>query len=931
MIAPLLPTKLSLPPLQKQFVPRAAACRKLDEGRQARLTLVSAPPGYGKTTFAANSLSQRGEPIAWYSLDQQDNDPQRFFAYLVGAFQRFNPDIGQSTQSLLGSGLALEPRHLVSTLVSDLQGYQAQLVLVLDDFHLIREERILQVIQEFIEHRPENLQIIIIAREDPFLPLHLWRGRNEVVEIRERDLRFSQPEAGEFLQQLIGLNLRPDTLGDLVERTEGWPAGILMAALAIESLDLGRSQAAVEEFIHGFHGDDRLIMDYLMEEVFSRQSPAMQDFLLRTSILERLCAPLCAALLQFPADFTEQDRRLAAQNFLEHLERRQLFLTPLDHRRQWYSYHQLVSDLLRYWLERGTPALIPELHEKAARWFREAGEGEQALHHALSVPDFSLAADIAEESLLSMLGGSQLAAYGAWLQRLPEPVIASRPYLCAGCGWVELLLRWQPVEAERYAVLGEQALAGFNPVFNPATQRWIDVQEVRGQLASIRAHAARLQGDAPRAIQLSKQALADLPAEVHVVRCALSFNLGLLLMAGGDLEGARTACLEAVESALKSNENLNIALSALSSLAGMSTWQGRLHEAEGYCRQAFQAGVKPGKLASDLAVAFAHGWMSAIHIQRRELALAREQLEQALRYIFLMGLPVSRTYALLWFTRLELEGGDIQAAEKQLREVDDMLSAQPAAGSVLAEWALNHARLALTQGNPPLAREWLEKHGISAGDLAHPAGMDGQLMAKAHDWLPAYGILARAMLRQQEWDQASALLENLAALARGLQNMEVLLEALALRAILAGQRGKNADGLDLLEQALALGEGEGYVAPFLYAGHPLASLLRQAVAQGSHPAYASRLLSALEDQLRLEAQQITLPPPSAPGRVGLESQLTERERQVLRLLAAGSTSTQIAESLVISVNTARSYIKALYAKLGVHSRAEALQKFSKYP
>ncbi|HEX6304537.1 MAG TPA: LuxR C-terminal-related transcriptional regulator [Anaerolineales bacterium] len=945
MPASFLATKLIPPPLRHNFISRPRLEMKLAESLTRRLTLVSAPPGFGKTTLVTAWLEgikaefdplspQPGvgtsePPIAsWLLLDEGDNELVRFFAYLVTALQRFEPALGQGVQAHLEAPQLPPHEALVTILINDMSEIARNVVLVLDDYHQIRSEEVHQTIRYLIEQQPRNLHLILLTREDPPLPLPRLRARDEITEVREQDLRFSNQEAADFLTHTMGLDLSPEAVATLTDRTEGWAAGLQMAGLSLQN----RSDA--DSFIAAFRGDDRYILDYLMEEVVRRQPQEIQDFLLRTSILDRLCAGVCDAVVERSDNALRS--MLGSQSILDYLERSNLFIVSLDNKREWYRYHHLFADLLRLHLMRQFPEQIPHLHRRASDWYRHTGDVEEAMKHALAIPDHALAADLAEGYLHQLIRASRIAACLNWIEQLPGEIIRSRAYLCVSCAWV-YMLNGDFEAAGQYLEDSEAALELYEPVYNPTEGRWITLEEVRGHLSAIRAYGARWQYNFPQAIAYSQQALQALPTSALEIRCVVALNLGLIYQAIWEPELAWKTQLEAYEMAKGSRGNLYTAVTALCQLAGIAVWRGKLRQAEHLCLQAIQVGtLQAGKPISLPAVTYAHGWLSAVYNQRNEAEQAFHHMQKALEQVELVGPLATLIYARLFQSRLALDAGDFSEAEVLLAWAEEKSRAYPAGGPVRTEWVVNRGRTFLECGDVSAAARWLSSQGVEAGDL--PAGPDLEAERSSADnslrsmrtRLPEYLLLARVLLVQGEQARAEELLDKIISAAEAWQYEESLLEALPLRAV-AAARGENrldgSRGMPHLERALTLAEPEGYVRPFLIAGESMVRLLRQAIAQNIHPAYASKLLAHLFEHLRIST--LRKPAPGQGNRIPaayLVEPLTVRERQILRLLSAGLSSTQIADQLVISTNTARSYIKSIYSKLGAHSRDEAIEK-----
>jgi LuxR family maltose regulon positive regulatory protein len=845
------------------------------------------------------------------------------------------------------------PEVILSSLVNDLSARGSQLagglVLVLDDYHEITTPAIHDALAFLLTHRPPSLHLVILGREDPPLPLSKLRVRGELVEIREGDLQFTVAEAAAFMRQTMGLTLSEAAIVSLAERTEGWVAALQIAGLSLQN----RTDA--EAFIAAFRGDDRYVMDYLMDEVFGRQPPEIQDFLLQTSILDRLSAALCDAVmgisegLRPPAGAASANQRNSAaripafadstfahsQAILERLERANLFVVSLDNRREWYRYHHLFADLLRYRLQRTYPDRLPVLHRRACRWYADAGDPDEAMRHALAAPDMALAADLAEQYLLHMTGTSRIVTYLGWLQRIPDEIVRQRAYLCVGGGWAHVLINQAQV-AQRYARAGEAALPAYQPVFSTPEGRAISREEVAGNLAAICSYVERLVGDLPGAIFHAQEALEKLPAEALAVRCAVTLNLGFLRLDAGEIELARTAFFEAFEAARRSRTNVYVANAALSQLGGIAAMRGKLREAESFFDRALHFGQDEAGLAEPIpSSGIVHGWLVWVHCQRNEIDAAQESLNHLLQAATQLGIPETTVRAYLYHARVDLYRGEMAQAEEWLARAEALMQGRAGQGLIGAEWIAFRGQCYLWQGDLKAAAGLLEAQGVKASDLDGPHAPGSESLRALAPRLVAYGFLARVLVAQGVSRRADALLEQVCLMAEAIPNLEVLLQALALRAVVAGSiHGAATRGLPYLERALSLAAPENFARPFLDAGGALAKPLRQAIMQGIQPAFAQKLLVELAEEERKRALHGHMPgvsgtPAKAPASGSMSrfiEPLTERERQALRLLAAGLTSTEVAKELVISVATARSYIKSLYGKLDAHSREEVIER-----
>jgi LuxR family maltose regulon positive regulatory protein len=931
MAVSLLTTKLFFPPVRHGYVPRPRLIERLRAGLRGPLTLLSAPAGYGKTTLLGEWRAGLGQdfPAAWLSLDESDNDLILFLRYVTAALQSAQPGLVDRTRLLLQSPQPPPLEAALTSLLNDVSGFPDDFALVLDDYQVITTPAIHDALSFLLARAPPHMHLVLLTREDPPLPLPRLRARGQVVEIREADLCFSLQEGAAFLAQTMGLALSEETVAGLVARTEGWAAGLQMAGLSLQK------EGADQAFAAAFHGRDRYVMDYLMDEVFRQQSDHVRDFMLQTSILNRLSAPLCGAVLEVGARdlASTPDALPSSQDILEYLDRANLFVIPLDNRRQWYRYHHLFADLLRYRLQRECPSSAPELHRRACRWYAQAGHPDEAMHHALAAADDDLAAGLAEQFALHTIGSSRLGAYLDWIQQLPEELVCRRAYLCAGCGWAYVLTH-QVDAAVRYVEAGEAALDGYEPVSNPLNGRWISHEEVRGHLAAIRSYADRELGDLGTAIEHAHQALETLPREALAIRCAVALNLGFLHWDRGEIKMARQAFAEAFETAQESRENVYVAISALGSLGSIAALQGKLNEAEDLFQRAIQCGTsKSGAVLPIPAAGLAHGSLALLHYQRNEIEAAQQHIDAVLPAVEQIGDPQAIVRAYLYQALLDQSRGQFGSAERWFQRAEQLMDAHPVQDLIQTEWIVFRGQFHLAQGDVAAALHLLSAEGVRATDLDEQAAGSKQARALG-PCLGRYLLLGHALLAQGASGRATTLLERVCTVAEDYPDVPVLLQALSLRAAIAYRHQQSeARALSYLEQALNLAAPEGYVRPFLDAGMLLAKPLRRAIMQGIQPAYAQKLLAALSDQGRQQpgvGRPMAPPEGAASGAAGLVEPLTEREKQVLRLLAAGLTSTEVAEELIIAVSTCRSYIKSLYGKLDAHSRDEAVEKGHRY-
>jgi LuxR family maltose regulon positive regulatory protein len=854
--------------------------------RRASLLLISAPAGFGKTTLLSDWVHRQGagaspERIAWLSLEAADNDPARFLAYLVGALQILAPVVGRGVLGALGAPEPPPIESLLTALINEVAG-AAELhgaVLVLDDYHLIEARSIHQVMTFLLEHLPlppRGPHLVIAGRADPPLPLARLRGRGQLVELRVADLRFTPAEAASFLNEVMGLRLTAGDITALASRTEGWITGLQLAALSLQKQDAG----GISEFIHAFAGSHRFVLDYLVEEVLQQQPEAVQAFLLHTAILDRLSGPLCDAV------WREEGAEKGGQAMLEELERRNLFVVPLDDARRWYRYHHLFADLLRVRLRRegaqrnyAPPA---ELHCRASVWFEENGFTPEAVRHALAAEDFERAVRLVEAGAMPMLMRGELTTLLAWLVALPEERVRDRPWLCVYRAWA-LLLTGRLDAAEVWL-----EAAG-----TPAA-------DLRGHVAAIRAYAAAVRVMPARAIELAGEALALLPEDEGVVRSVIAYTLGGVHFARGDLASALRSFEDAARMGLEAG-NVHLAVPAIGQQAAMQAMQGRLQQAAGTYRRALLLATEYGGPQSP-AAGQAYSGLAGLAYEWNDLDAAERHLHDALAQAELWGNRESLANVLVRLSRLRQARGDLDGAVEALRRAEDAIAGHTVTPTTVSTIAARWPRLWLAMGDLAAAEGWMAQQALDLEQLDALRTIE-------------YLSLARVLLVQERWDEASALLEWLLADAKERGNRGVRIEALVLSALALQAWGDMGQAVAKLRDALTLAEPGGYVRIFVDEGVPMAGLLRRVLARGVAPAYTQKLLGAF-----------TEPAQSADGRTAasLLEPLSERELEVLRLVAAGMTNRQIAEDLVIAVSTVKSHTHSIYGKLGVKNRTQAI-------
>jgi LuxR family maltose regulon positive regulatory protein len=867
----LLATKLQIPPRRLALVSRPHLIEQIDQGLRSghKLILVCAPAGFGKTTLVAEWLRRLERPIAWLSLDDSDNDPARFLAYLIAALRQIDAGIGEATEALLESPQPPPLEVVLTSLINEIASIPTPFVLALDDYHVIQTPAIHQQQALLLERQPPHMRQVILTREDPPLPVARLRARDQLGEIRQDDLRFTAEEAAEFLKRVMGLDMSADDIAILERRTEGWPAGLQLAALSM------RGQADVRGFVQAFAGSDRYILDYLFEEVLRRQSGDAQNFLLQTSILDRLTAPLCDAVTG----------RTDSQTLLESLEQASLFIVPLDPSRSWYRYHHLFSDMLRHRLR--AQGLCPEeiLHRRASQWHAAAGNLPDAIHHALAAHDWEQAARLISQGGRAMLGRGEIATLLGWCRVLPDEVLRAHPRLCCDYSWT-LILAGQHDSAESYLGHIEQVAQ--------------DDVALLGETFSAQAQIARAKGDYARTIELSQRALLLLPLTDPDPRSMAALTLGLAYSDCGNMAEAERAFTEAEDTARQSGNHL-VRLTALGFLSNIQATQGRLRRAAEVARQALQLGRGAPALAP------VHSMMSALFYEWNDLRSAAEHAQQAIELSQLGGHLEVRLSAYYVLARVRQAQGEASAASAALRTAHELAREAAAPPIARAGNAAGHVLIALAQGDLATALHWADQINKEAG-ASDPSG-----------FLQGF-VQARLLLAQNEKAAAAELLEKLHAGAVQAGRQSMIIEMHVLQALAAPT---STDALAFLADALALTQEEGYVRAFIDKGEPMAVLLRRAAAQGIAPDYVARLLSAFESKVQ---EPPAFPVPSTSAATSLVEPLSDRELEVLRLIAAGLSNHEIADKLIIGVGTVKSHVHSLLGKLDARDRTQAVIK-----
>jgi LuxR family maltose regulon positive regulatory protein len=884
---PLIRTKLRLPFTRPGLVPRPRLQEQVAQGLGGPLTLITAPAGFGKTTLISSCIASCGIPVAWLSLDKDDNQIGRFLSYLIAAMQEADQGIADEAAQFLAAAPQAPSEAVMTSLINDLDTSDRETALVLDDYQLINSQAVHEAVIFLLEHCPSSLHLVIATRSDPPLPLARLRARGQVVELRAADLRFSEPEAAQFMNEVMGLHLDDRSVAALEARTEGWIAGLQMAALSM------RDRQDVGGFIESFSGTNRYILDYLLEEVLASQPPEIQDFLLYTSILERLSAPLCENIigtLEGSNVLTPQP----ASEILAYLERTNLFLMPLDDGRIWYRYHHLFADLLRARLNQMRPDLVSVLHLKASAWLEQEGLILDAIQHLIAAHEMDRAADLIERYGPACLAENDPSVL-LMADSLPAEMLIARPRIGLYRAWL-LIIRGHIAKALPLLNDLVQELGGAGP--NSGLQ-WM-----RTIVASALAFLAPPSSTGSFGPLPDYQLLEDIPAEELILRNAADFLYGMALGRRGEFDRAVEVSVRCIQ-----REKASRGRQAIPTLAPFLTrvyvMQGRLHAAAALCRE-FLDPLKE----RDIRFIYTAGSMK---IDLGEVLCEWNCLEEAEQHIR-DGLRANEAWR-----NIMTDGFGLVALARVLQAKGDYNEAMQVVEK-LETRLLEHSR----------PREFDEDFRclmvhvqLASGDLENPSHWADQILLSEDFKLhPEYYrlTLARIRLAQSRYAEAEKMLAGLRLPATaGSQIARQLESNLLLAAAVAGQQGL-PEALGLIESSLDLGEPEGYLRIFLDVGEAARELLSAYLRSNApgHKVYAQKILDAFS---------LTRPasfPDSQPAE--LIEALTERELEVLHLIALGKTNQEVARQLIVSPGTVKAHTASIYRKLDVANRTEAVAR-----
>ncbi len=890
MPTPILATKLYIPPPRVNVVLRPHLTERLNEGQHRKLTLISAPAGFGKTTLLSEWIAGCQRPAAWLSLDDGDNDLARFWSHIIVALQMVAKHVGAGALGMLQSPQPPSIEAILTSLINEITSIPDNFILVLDDYHNVDSRQINKTLTFLIERLPTQMHLVIATREDPGLPLPRLRARDQLVELRVKDLRFTGSEATEFLNKTMGLHLSAENIAALEARTEGWVVGLQMAALSMQGLE------DTTGFIRSFTGSHHFVLDYLLEEVLQKQPKNIQAFLLQTSILERLCAQLCDAVLL--------NSSAGGQETLEHLERANLFIIPLDHERRWYRYHQLFRDLLRHRLmHKVSPEEMARVQIRASEWLEQNGHSVDAFHHAIGASDFDRSARLAESAWASMNESFQMALWLGWVNQIPARVRSVRPVLCTQMGSAYMDIG--NFEASEFSLRdAEQCLKRPRDEMIVVDAKQFDA--LPSQIAFARAYNAQAQDRFSDAVKYAEMALDLVPNEDDFMYAQVSTLLMGTHWANGNLDTSCKLMSDFVEASRQAGK-LFFAIAGAFGKADILIAQGRLRDALQTYRQALELAATHN---AEQHTAHHHLGLGMLYHEMGEDERASQHLQKS----FELG---RQTTIVDWAFRKSLTQALLKESEGDLDDALDLLDEAQrfyvrTPTPNLRPVDARKACIYLKQGNLLKAQEWAHLSGLSLNDEPN----------YLHEF--EHLTLARIALaeyqnnpNEQHWRDMLGMLERQLKLAEEQNRLRSRIEILILQALASHAKGESAKALESLELALSLSEPEGYLRIFVTEGKPMMELLPK-LDKGYLIKFTNKILAAFPQPPDV--------PPSSLAFQPLIEPLSERELEVLRLIAHGLSNQEITQKLFVALSTVKGHNLRIFTKLQAKSRTEAVAR-----
>jgi LuxR family maltose regulon positive regulatory protein len=883
----LLTTKLYIPPLRADLVPRPHLYKLLDEGLTSKLTLIAAPTGFGKSTLVIGWLSETGQSVAWLSIDPGDNDPVRFWTYLIAAIQTIHPEIGLEARQIVSAPQLRSTEPVVISLINDISQLAGDLIVVLDDYHIIEAEHVHASLSYLLEHQPPNLHLNLITRIDPSISLARLRAHSQLIEIRAEDLQFSTEEAAILLNEKMGLNLKPGYVEALNTYTENWPVGLQLAALSL------KRQPSYDTFMEEFTGGHKFILDYLTEEVLVTLPDEQREFLLRTSILERFCDKLCRAVTGDPS----------SHQVLEEIRKSNLFLIPLDTSGTWFRYHHLFAEVLYALLERDHPDEVSALHLEAAKWFEDEGYPDEAVDHAFRSGDMVQAREQVLKHWIPVLHRGEVATVQRWLDGLPDSKNGSDPSVPLARCWVYFLSgKSSAIEPHL-----EQANDAYERLVSEGFSSRAQLDLVAAQLAMMRSVLARGSGDHARSVAYAEEATRLLPSEL-MEGIGTQWNMLAAARAGaGDFDGA----IEAYERGIALSYTEGNLIGAYGCIYGQAMYtllRGQLNEAERLCRSAIDRAVSEGH--GDFPAA------GSLHIAMARIQLEQNHLDEAGAYLN-TGLRIARPGGFGEAVRtgrylranLAAAYGDLDAAADIFQDTGQIVNAMDdpyLTGELNREWGM----LCIKAGDLDAAREKLHILEEVSAETQH-----------ANLLLWRRWLLPRLLCAEGRYEETLTALDESIRCARAVNGAGELIRLLPLQAVALNALGDRSPARSTLREALDLGAPGGYIWRWLDAGPELGPMLRDLRDIGEMSQTSQLYLDSLLDAFSANYGESTR---TKSGE--LLDPLTPRELEIMHLICKGYSNPEIASELVVSLNTIKKHTSNIYGKLGVSSRTQAIAR-----
>lgn len=868
MLTPLLATKLYIPPPRSKVVLRSRLVERLNDGLRRKLTLISAAAGFGKTTLVSEWAAACDRPAAWLSLDEGDSDPIRFLTYFVAALRTVAPDVGDGVMGILQAPQQPSIEPILTILVNEISAQAGDFLLILDDYHVIDSQPVDRALAFLLKHQPPQMHLVIVTREDPQLPLSQLRARGELTELRVTDLRFTRAEAAEFLNQVMGLNLSAEHIATLETRTEGWIAGLQLAALSMHG------QTDRGGFIQAFTGSHHFVLDYLIEEVLHQQPEAIQTFLLRTAILDRMCGALCDAVLGDPT--------ASGQKTLEYLERANLFIIPLDDERRWYRYHHLFADLLRQRLQQSMASSgVDDLHARASQWYEDNGLEIEAFHHAAASHDIDRAERLIRGKGIPLHFRGSVTMVLNWLESLPPAVLNARPLLWWRYASLMLIIGLTTGVEEKLQA-AEAALQNTEPD--------ADTRDLIGQIAAARATLALTQYRPDVMLAQSRRALEYLHPNNLSSRASANWSLGFGYLMMGDRVTALQSLMESIACS-RACKDIFMTIVATIGVALIQEGDNQLSQAADTYRYILQ-------LASDQP----HTIISEVHLGLARICYEWNDLDAAEQH-GQQGIHLSRQYDSVidrfviyevLLARVRLARGDVAGA---VADIDQTMQTARQQNFVLRLPEIAAAQVVAL---------------LRLGDVTAAAQV-----AQAY---PTPISQARIHLAQGNPAAALSILDAYRQQVEAKRWPDEQLRAMVLQALAYRAHGDKEKALLVLGDVLVMAEPGGYIRLFADEGRPMAQLLSEAAARGILPEYTARLLDAFDRDSGDSRTQVS------PGVSSLVEALSPRELEILRLVAQGLSNQEISERLFLALDTVKGHNRRIYEKLQVQRRTEAVAR-----